>query len=81
MTLRIASADVDPAEVDLEFELPAAGIGPITRAMVKTASGEFRWQGQDLLAPGDWTLGVRIRISDFERLTLRTLLPLYAPTR
>jgi copper transport protein len=67
--------DFDPAEVVLELGNPQAGVEPVTRPMRRVAPGYYRWDGADLIFAGTWSLEVQARIGDFERVSLRTELP------
>ncbi len=63
----------DPAEVVLEIANPKAGAEAIVRRPLRVASGEYRWTGSELAFPGDWSLAIRARVSDFELVQLDTI--------
>ena len=62
----------DPVEVVLELENPASGVEPILRTASRSAPGEYRVEGAELAFAGDWSIAVHARLSDFEKLVLRT---------
>jgi copper transport protein len=64
----------DPAEVVLEFENPASGAEPIVRKARRSAPGEYRVEGTELAFAGDWSIAVHARLTDFDKLVLRTRL-------
>ena len=61
----------DPAELSLEISNPAAGVEPFTREPTRAASGEYRLEGAELVAAGEWTIEIRARITAFDRVTFR----------
>jgi copper transport protein len=52
--------------VTLEFELPAANLGPIERELESFGEGHYIYEGGDLSIPGEWTVTVVSRVSRFE---------------
>ena len=62
---------LDPAELSLEISNPAAGVEPFTRDPNRRATGEYRLEGAELLAAGEWTIQVRARITEFDQITFR----------
>lgn len=64
-------APVDPAEVQVEFELIEAGVGPFVRTATRLGPGAYTWQGQDLALPGAWTVIVRARLGEFDQVVFR----------
>ncbi len=67
-------AAFDPAEVVLEFENAAAGVEPIVRQARRSAPGQYRLEGSELAFPGDWSIAIHVRVTDFDKLVLRTRL-------
>ncbi|MCU0311744.1 MAG: copper resistance protein CopC/CopD [Acidimicrobiales bacterium] len=51
-----------------EFSLPAAGLGPIAREVVKVGPGSFVLEGSELSIPGEWEIDLVVRPSDFREL-------------
>ena len=75
ITVRIRAAGgaaVDAAEVVLELENPTAGVEPILRQARRSAPGEYRLEGGELAFSGDWSIAIHARLSDFDKLVLRT---------
>ena len=64
----------DPAELSLEIANPAAGIEAFTREPTRAASGEYRVERAELVAPGEWTIELRAATTPFDRVTFRTQL-------
>jgi copper transport protein len=61
-------------QVTLELSLPAKGIGPIQREMIKGGTGHFLLENvSDMAIAGDWTVVLAIRVTDFdeERVTFQ----------
>jgi hypothetical protein len=64
-------APVDAAEVVLELENAAAGVEPILRRASRSAPGEYRLRGGELAFPGDWSIAIHARLTDFDKVVLR----------
>jgi copper transport protein len=60
-----ALADI-AEEVTLEFRLPEADLGPISRDTVELVGGHYTYSGTDLSIPGEWEVTVVTRLSRFE---------------
>jgi copper transport protein len=58
---------LDAQEVDLSLSVPTAGIEPLTRRMVRRATGEFAFSGVELSLPGPWRLRIEALVGDFEK--------------
>lgn len=67
---------IEPLQASFAFSLPAAGIAPITRMPKAIESGVLRYTGPELTLPGQWTLHVKALITDFERVTFETTIPI-----
>ncbi len=74
VSFRTAGTAFDPAEVVLEFENPASGVEPILRKARRSAPGEYRVEGTELAHAGDWSIAIHARLTDFDKLVLRTRL-------
>lgn len=61
------------SSVQIEFNLPAQGIGPITRDAPKAGPGHFLVEGSELSIPGVWQIALLARTSEFnlERTTFQ----------
>jgi len=61
------------SSVQMEFTLPAQGLGPITREAPKAGPGHFIVEGSELSIPGTWQIAVVARTSQFslERTTFQ----------
>lgn len=71
----LSDKDGRPADfarsVTASFTLPAKGVGPIERPMVRGGSGHFFLEDvNDLSISGEWTIDVTLRVSDFEEETV-----------
>ena len=66
----------DPAELSLEIANPAAGVEAFTREPTRAASGEYRVERAELVAPGEWTIELRAGTTAFDRVTFRARLTL-----
>jgi copper transport protein len=64
----------DPPELSLDISNPAAGIEAFTRSPRRVATGEYRLEGAELVAAGEWTIEIRARITEFDRVTFRARL-------
>ncbi len=51
--------------IDLELELPSAGIGPLQRTATRAGPAHAQLDGDDLAVAGQWQITVRIRIDRF----------------
>lgn len=60
-----ALADIADS-VTLEFRLPEAGLGPITREADLLVGGHYTYQGNDFSIPGEWEMTIVTRLSRFE---------------
>jgi copper transport protein len=65
-------APFDPAEVVVEIANVRAGVEPMLRAARRSGPGRYRVAGTELAFPGEWSLAVAARVSDFDRLVVRT---------
>jgi copper transport protein len=65
----------DPTDVTVELSLPAAGIEPLRGAAARTGPGEFALPDLTLAPAGTWELRIEALISDFERATFDSPLP------
>ena len=74
-TVTVRFRDGDPAEVVLELSNPGAGVEPIARPMRREAPGRYSHQGGELMVAGTWTIEIRARIGDFDRVVFRAELP------
>lgn len=73
-TLRVQYLDAAGEPVDIatdlrvEYELPAAELGPLTRDVVKVGPGSFVVEGSELSIPGRWEIALAVRPSDFREV-------------
>ncbi len=63
-----------PGRIVVEFENPAAGVEPILRQARRSGPGEYRLEGAELALAGDWSITIYARLTDFDKLVLRTRL-------
>jgi hypothetical protein len=54
------------SSVQIEFNLPAQGVGPITRDAPKAGPGHFLVEGSELSIPGTWQIALLARTSEFD---------------
>jgi copper transport protein len=72
--------DANPADirsVELRFEHEQTGNAPIVREMetAQPGSGVYRYDSADMVFPGDWTITLAARISDFDQESFTFTLP------
>jgi copper transport protein len=67
---------LSPLQVTVEIALPAAGAEPILHPLQATATGFYLWESANLPLAGDWTLRLRVLVSDFEETTFETSIPI-----
>jgi copper transport protein len=61
-----AGQPVDVANsLTIEFSLPAAQLGPITRQVIKSGLGRFVLEGRELSLRGAWDITLKVRTGDF----------------
>jgi copper transport protein len=80
-TMHIQYRDSAGAPIDLattltvELSLPSEDLGPIQRQIVKLAPGHFVLEGNEMSVPGEWTVTLAARTSDFteQRNTFQVL--------
>jgi copper transport protein len=62
-------ADGRPAQlaetIDLELELPSAGLGPLQRTATRAGPAHAQLNGEDLAVAGTWEITVRLRLDRF----------------
>jgi copper transport protein len=72
MTVQYLDAEGEPLDVAtdlrIDFALPAQGIGPLARSVVKNGPGSFVLQGTELSLPGSWQVTLAVRPSDFREV-------------
>jgi copper transport protein len=72
LDVQYLDADGEPLDVAnslrVEFSLPDAELGPISREVVKTGPGSFVMQGAELSIPGAWQVTLVVRPSDFREV-------------
>lgn len=61
-------------ELELTLRLPGRGIGPLPLELERSGAGRYAAARAEVTVPGDWELGVRLAVSDFD--TYRTTVPL-----
>ncbi|WP_158305959.1 copper resistance protein CopC [Azospirillum sp. B510] len=66
---------VDPADADLEWSLPAAGLAPVRRSLTASAAGVFGADDVDLPMAGRWSLLLEVRGGETGPATFRTDVP------
>jgi hypothetical protein len=69
-------APFDPAEVSLEIGSIAGGVEPIVRDAVRVGPGAYRAESATLVLPGEWTIVIRARMTDFDRVAVRARVPI-----
>ena len=67
---------VNPIEVTVEIGNKSLGIEPMLRRMTVTPGGGFSYVGPEFSVAGSWTLRVDALISDFEKITFETVVPI-----
>lgn len=65
-----------PKEVRLEAELPERGLERIEIDATKAGPGHYVASGAVLGPPGDWTLHINTRVTEFDELTARLTIPI-----
>lgn len=63
-------------ELTITAELPAKGIAPIELEPSRAGPGHFVVGGAALTVPGDWTVSVTSRVSDFDQYEARLKVPI-----
>jgi hypothetical protein len=56
-------------------------VEPILRRARRSAPGEYRLQGGELAFAGDWSIAIHARITDFDKVVLRTRVAVRSATR
>jgi copper transport protein len=75
VTVRNAAGDhLDPPGLEAELSLPERGLGPLTLALHRTATGTYAGSGQIPLA-GTWQLALTVRTDDLDETTVRLPVP------
>jgi copper transport protein len=69
MVIQYTGADGQPDDVantlTIEFSLPSAQLGPITRQVIKSGPGRFVLEGPELSLRGTWDVTLKVRTGDF----------------
>jgi copper transport protein len=69
MVIQYTGADGQPVDVansiTVEFSLPSAQLGPITRQVIKSGPGRFVLEGPELSLRGAWDVTLKVRTGDF----------------
>ncbi|WP_083897540.1 copper resistance CopC/CopD family protein [Azospirillum sp. B506] len=65
----------DPADANLEWSLPAAGLAPVRRSLTASAVGVFGAGDVDLPVAGRWSLLLEVRVGEAGPATFRTDVP------
>ena len=69
MVVQYTGVEGQPVDVanslTLEFSLPSAQLGPITRQVIKSGPGRFILEGPELSLRGAWDVTLKIRTGDF----------------
>jgi copper transport protein len=65
-------APLDPMEIAVTAANSQAGIEPITRQARRIESGQWRVSGLPLSALGSWDIELKLLVTDFDLVTLRT---------
>lgn len=65
----------DPKEVAIEFSNPAAGIETIRRPMTND-NGAYVLEGPELVVAGDWKIRLDVLVTDFDKTTFETEIPI-----
>ena len=69
-----------PAElaetIDLELELPAAGIGPLLRTATRAGPAHAQLNSDDLAVGGTWEITIRVRLDRFTEASGRAEVPI-----
>lgn len=65
----------DPVDVSASLSLPERDLPPIPLALESEGTGIYVATDADIPFPGDWTLAVNVRVSEFDQDALTTQLP------
>ena len=69
MVVQYTGVDGQPVDVanslTVEFSLPSAQLGPITRQVIKSGPGRFILEGPELSLRGAWDVTLKVRTGDF----------------
>ena len=69
MVVQYSGSDGQPVDVanslTIEFSLPSAQLGPITRQVIKSGPGRFVLEGPELSLRGAWDVTLKVRTGDF----------------
>lgn len=68
---------VNAIEVTVEVGNKTIDIEPMLRQMAVTPGGSFSYVGPEFSVPGGWPLRVGALISDFEKITFDTVVPIH----
>lgn len=64
------------AEAALEWELPAAGVAPLRRALkAQEGVGEFAADAIEMPIPGRWSVRMDVLVDDFDKVVFRAEIP------
>jgi copper transport protein len=62
----------DVPEVRAQLQLPTAGIDPLPVPLTRTGPGQFVADSVAVPVPGNWTLNVHVRTTEFDETTVDT---------
>lgn len=60
----------------MELRMPAEEIGPFVRPLDPAGPGHFLHSGSEMTIPGEWTLTLRHRVSQFDEVTADLAIPI-----
>jgi copper transport protein len=80
MVIQYTGADGQADDVantlTIEFFLPSAQLGPITRQVIKSGPGRFVLEGPELSLRGTWDVTLKVRTGDFTQEQSRFQVPI-----
>lgn len=80
MVIQYTGADGQADDVantlTIEFFLPSAQLGPITRQVIKSGPGRFVLEGPELSLRGTWDITLKVRTGDFTQEQSRFQVPI-----
>jgi copper transport protein len=63
-------------EVQVSAGQPERGIGPLSEPVTRAGPGHYVVSAAPLAVPGDWTLRIAVRVSDFDQYERRITVPI-----
>jgi copper transport protein len=72
-----ASKPCDVPEVTATLHLTTQGLGPLPLTLRKVAPGDYATEGLVISIAGTWTMQIKVRMSDFDQITVEAQLPVH----